>query len=341
MAASRLQQIVAHFLPASKKPPNFHDLNPTFFLPRAENIEPDAPAIVHTSSDGHSIRRNYREWGERTRGLAYYLKAKRYRSVGILLPNTPAFLECIFGIAAAGAMQTGINLRLAKEEIAYILAHSECDLVIVDKEYAHLIDGVSIDVLVDHDTDGDSSPYDIAVRSGIKNDQGWAALSVEHVDEMSVFNISYTSGTTSKPKGCEYTHRGTYLAALGNVIESKLNCQLADGSGRCKYLWTLPMFHALGWTFPYSVTAVRGTHVCLRKIDYAVIWRMLKEEGITHMNAAPTVNTLLVHHEHAARPENEVIVTVAGSAPTAHLIQEMQKLNLTCAVVYGLTETYV
>lgn len=148
--------------------------------------------------------------------------------------------------------------------------------------------------------------------------------------------LAYTSGTTAKPKGVEYTHRGGYLAALGNVIESGLNYH----TGRCRYLWTLPMFHAMGWTFPWAVTAVRGTHYCLRKIDYPLIWRMLKEERITHFNAAPTVNTLLCAATEAAHLPDPVRVTVAASPPTPHLFEQMANLNLHPVHVYGLTETY-
>lgn len=165
--------------------------------------------------------------------------------------------------------------------------------------------------------------------------------------------IPFTSGTTSKPKGVVYTHRGAYLAAMANIVESGLN--LPDG--RCKYLWTLPMlvlyplpcwtlesnrtrFHAVGWTFPWSVCAVRGTHVCLRKIDYPLIWKLLKEEGITHFNAAPTVNTLLCADKDAEVLPRPVRVTVAASPPTAHLFEQMTNLNLLPVHVYGLTETY-
>lgn len=148
--------------------------------------------------------------------------------------------------------------------------------------------------------------------------------------------LAYTSGTTARPKGVEYTHRSSYLAALGNVIESGLNYH----EGRCHYLWTLPMFHAMGWTFPWAVTAVRGTHYCLRKIDYAEIWRLLKTEGITHFNSAPTVNTLLCAAVEAERLPNPVRVTVAASPPTPYLFEQMTKLNLQPVHVYGLTETY-
>lgn len=116
-----------------------------------------------------------------------------------------------------------------------------------------------------------------------------------------------------------FTHRGAYLAAMGNVIESGLNYNV----GRCRYLWTLPLFHAMGWTFPWAITAVRGTHYCLRKIDYPLIWRLLKEEKITHFNAAPTVNTLLCAANEAEKLEQHVRVTVAASPPSGFLFEQM------------------
>lgn len=167
--------------------------------------------------------------------------------------------------------------------------------------------------------------------------KGWADLQNQTVaNEDDMIAIPFTSGTTSKPKGCIYTHRGAYLATLANVIEAGLN--VADG--RSKYLWTLPMFHAMGWTFPWAVCAVRGTHVCLRKIDYPLIWKLLKEEGVTHFCAAPTVNTLLCAAKEAEALPKPVRVTVAASPPTPHLFEKMTGLNLFPVHVYGLTETY-
>lgn len=186
-------------------------------------------------------------------------------------------------------------------------------------------------------------PYNEAVLEGLDHDRetgakGWADLVSQRVaNEDDMIAIPFTSGTTSKPKGVVYTHRGAYLAALANVVESGLN--LPDG-GRCQYLWTLPMFHAVGWTFPWSVCAVRGTHVCLRRIDYPLIWRLLKEQGITHFNAAPTVNTLLCAAAEAEPLPRPVRVTVAASPPTPHLFEQMTRLNLRPVHVYGLTETY-
>ncbi|KAI4240351.1 MAG: hypothetical protein L6R40_005177 [Gallowayella cf. fulva] len=357
---SRISKLAAHFLSTPTSPipraaefehsHNVHTLSPTFFLPRAAAIDPEAEAIYHVTSNGQVLRRTYQETADRAKGLAFYLKKHGYKRVGILCPNTPAFFESIFGIAAASAVNVGVNYRLKEEDITYIFEHANVDAIIVDAEFLPLIEGFakahpSISLLVDDDTDATegelSGPFDEAVSEGLRYDQeqgsrGWAALEAQAGQEQDVIALAYTSGTTAKPKGVEYTHRGSYLAALGNVIESGLNYH----TGRCRYLWTLPMFHAMGWTFPWAVTAVRGTHYCLRKIEYPEIWRLLKNERITHFNAAPTVNTLLCTAKEAERLPEPVRVTVAASPPTPHLFEQMTNLNLHPVHVYGLTETY-
>ncbi|KAL2430361.1 Acetate/butyrate-CoA ligase AAE7, peroxisomal [Exophiala dermatitidis] len=330
---------------------NNHTLSPAFFLPRAAAIEPAAPAIYHRTANNKILRRTYIEFADRARGFAYYLKKKGYKRVGILCTNTPAFLEAVFGIGAAGAVNIAINYRLKQDDIAYIFDHADADAIVVDAEFLHLLDDYkakhpNVPLIVDTDTDAIEGqlcgPFDEAVLEGLQYDisqgaRGWEGLEAQTADEFAVTALAYTSGTTARPKGVEYTHRGGYLAALANVVESGLSYH--DGE-RCKYLWTLPMFHAMGWTFPWAVTAVRGTHYCLRKIDYPEIWRLLKEEGITHYCAAPTVNTLLCADSNAAKLAQPVRVTVAASPPTAHLFEQMTNLNLRPVHVYGLTETY-
>ncbi|KAL9102824.1 MAG: hypothetical protein Q9163_002073 [Psora crenata] len=355
-AQSRLSKLASHFLPSIsassdyKHRHNIHTLSPTIFLPRAAAVEPDAEAIYHITANGRILRRSYQETADRARGLAYFIKIHGYKRVGILCPNTPAFLEAIFGIAAAGAVNVGVNYRLKKEDIAYIFVHSDVDAIIVDAELLPLLDGFrlvnpNVPLIIDADTDategGLSGQFDDAVLVGLKYDaesgsKGWDDLETQTANEEDVIALAYTSGTTAKPKGVELTHRGCYLAALANVIESALNYPM----GRCRYLWTLPMFHVMGWTFPWAVTAVRGTHYCLRKIEYPKIWRLLKDESITHYNAAPTVNTLLCAAKEATKLPNPVHVTVAASPPTSHLFEQMTNLNLHPVHVYGLTETY-
>ena len=374
---SRLQKLASHFLPSSSSSSSsapsssssssapsssssftpsthththhIHHLSPTFFLERAAQIEPSAPAIVHTTSNGQLLRLTYADFASRSLGLAYFLLKHSYSRIAILAPNTPAFLESIFGVGAAGGIHIGVNYRLKHEDIAYILEFGKADLVIVDQEFVGLLDvfksrnpGVRWVVDTDRDVFEGEGEFNRAVQEGWEFDvesggKGWSGLKSMIVDdEDATIAIPFTSGTTSKPKGVEYTHRGSYLAALGNVIESGLNYH----TGRAGYLWTLPMFHAVGWTFPWAVTAVRGTHFCLRKIDYPLIWKLLKSENITHFNAAPTVNTLLCASKVAEKLDRPVRVTVAASPPTAHLFESMTALNLFPVHVYGLTETY-
>ncbi|KAJ5629306.1 Acetate/butyrate--CoA ligase AAE7 peroxisomal [Penicillium herquei] len=352
---ARLSSLLAHITPGQTSASfehnfNRHTLSPTFFLPRAASIEPDAEAIYHVTTDNQILRRTYQETAAHVCGLAYYLKKKGFRRVGILAPNTPAFLESIFAIAAAGAVNVAVKYRLKKDDIAYIFEHGDVDMIIVDKEFEPLLDSYrakhpTIPFLVDYDQYSEASspsgPFGAAIQEGWNydketNQNGWEGLESQAADEDSIIALAYTSGTTARPKGVEYTHRGCYLAALGNVVESGLSFH----NGRAKYLWTLPMFHAMGWTFPWSVTAVRGTHYCLRKIDYPEIWRLLKEEQITHFNAAPTVNTLLCNSPEAEKLSHSVRVTVAASPPTPHLFEQMTDLNLHPVHVYGMTETY-
>ncbi|KAF3922198.1 S-dihydroxybenzoyltransferase [Orbilia brochopaga] len=351
---SRLSQLASQLLPFKDHGHghnhHIHTLSPTFFLPRAASIEPDATAVVHVTVNHKTLRRNYAELADRARGLAYYLKSHGYKRIGILCPNTPAFLESYFGIAAAGGVSVAINYRLKQDDIAYIFDHAEVEAIIVDSEYLPLIakyrESHPKTVIIE-DTDTDAvegqlcGPFDEAVLEGLQIDahsghKGWDGLETQTKDEDSLFSLAYTSGTTARPKGVEYTHRGVYLAALANVVESGLNFH----RGRCKYLWILPMFHATGWTFPWAVTMVRGTHYCLRKIDYPTIWRLLADEGITHFSAAPTVNTLLCNAKEARKLEQPVRIAVAASPPTAHLFQQMTALNLHPVHVYGMTETY-
>ncbi|KAJ5897596.1 hypothetical protein N7504_007884 [Penicillium tannophilum] len=355
-AKSRLSSLLAHLAPNTPAPFehkfNRHTLSPTFFLPRAAAIEPDAEAIYHVTVDNQVLRRSYKETAARTCGLAYYLKKHGFQRVGILATNTPAFLESIFAIAAAGAINVAVNYRLKQDDIAYIFDHGDVDMIIVDKEFEPLLAlyrsrHPNVPFLVDDDKFSEpwgvsgNGDFGTAIQEGWAFDQetgqhGWEGLESQAPDEDSIIALAYTSGTTARPKGVEFTHRGCYLATLANVVESGLNFH----NGRAKYLWTLPMFHAMGWTFPWAVTAVRGTHYCLRKIDYPEIWRLLKEEHITHFNAAPTVNTLLCNAKEAEKLSHSVRVTVAASPPTAHLFEQMTDLNLHPVHVYGMTETY-
>lgn len=269
-----------------------------------------------------------------------------------MAPNTPAHLETLFAASAAGAIVMGVNYRLTKTEIEYILDLGSADLVIVDREFVDLVEpipgvrGVLIDEdVADNEVDRLNCAYGTVVKEGVALSQlvytnGWDGLDSEHVAESATLGLFFTSGTTGNPKAVEYTHRGVYLASLAQIIECKLNCQSSSGTARCTYLWTLPMFHAAGWTFPYAVTAARGTHVCLRRIDVDYVWEVLLREKVTHYSAAPTVNTMLLNSKKAVQLPHEVSVIVAAAPPSAKLFRDMHAHNLMPVHVYGLTETY-
>lgn len=333
-------------------PPNNHELNPTYFLYRSALLEPEAKAIVYRSRTNRYYTRTYAEFAERVKGLAYFFKHNGYKKIAIIAPNTPAHLETMFAATASGGIIEGINYRLTKKEIDYILALGEADLVIVDREFAHLAEEIpgKRRVVIDEDVADDEvdkldCAYGRIVRDGIDLDalqyqKGWDGLYAEDIDENATLGLFFTSGTTGNPKAVEYSHRGVYLAAMAQISESQLNCQDSYGNHRCTYLWTLPLFHAAGWTFPYAVTAVRGTHVLLRRIDVDYIWGLLTRERITHFSAAPTVNTMLLNSKRAQMLKHEVKVIVAAAPPSAKLFGDMISHNLIPVHSYGLTETY-
>lgn len=208
---------------------------------------------MHTNTDAVTLRLSYLEFADRARGLGYFLLKHNFKRVGILAPNTPGFLQSIFGISAAGGVNVAVNYRLKEGDITYILEYAGVDSIIVDAEFLPLLSSFrernpNIPFIIDTDSTSSSSPFDEAIEEGLQEDverggKGWKGFGeVEDEDEM--IAIPFTSGTTAKPKGVVYTHRGAYLAALGNVVESGLNYHV----GRAGYLWTLPMFHAMGWS---------------------------------------------------------------------------------------------
>jgi fatty-acyl-CoA synthase len=305
------------------------ELDPVAFLRRSAAVFPDRTAVVHGDR-----RYPYREFADRSWRLAAALRARgleRGDRVAVLAPNVPALLEAHFGVPAAGGILVAINTRLGRGEIEYILRHSGARILLVDNELAPLVDGSDVpDVVRIDDTGDDTDPYESLLSSVAGSDP----LTIESPsDEEETISINYTSGTTGLQKGVMYTYRGAYLNALGEIIET--------GLGRdAVYLWTLPMFHCNGWCFPWAVTAVAGTHVCLRKVDAGVIWGLLEREGVTHYCGAPTVQTALVNHPLARRLERPVTVAVAGAPPSPTLLAELRALNLQPIHLYGLTETY-
>jgi len=305
------------------------DLTPVSFLDRSALVFPDKLAVVHGDR-----KYTYREFAERVNRLASGLRTlglQKHDRVAFLCPNTPALLEAHFAVPAAGGILVAINTRLNSQEISFILQHSGSKYLFVDSELQSLLEPLAIQdlhvVRID-DTATAEDPYEQFLASAAaERPVSWLE------DEEEDIAIDYTSGSTGNPKGVVYTHRGAYLNALAEVIESGLNSSSV-------YLWTLPMFHCNGWCFTWGVTAVGGTHACLRKVDPDLVWDLFEKEGVTHYNGAPTVHIFLVNHPKAHRVEKQITVTVAGAPPSPTLLEQMNELNLRPVHVYGLTETY-
>jgi fatty-acyl-CoA synthase len=307
---------------------NRTELDPTVFLTRSATLHPDRVAVVHGA-----LRRTYGELEARVNRIASALRGRglqRRDRVAILSPNAPALLEAHFGVPAAGGVLVAINARLSAPEVRAILAHSGARTLLVDAELAAVADDVraGIDVVRIDDTAAPDDPYEQLLAEGDP-----AAPPRVLADEDEPISINYTSGTTGAPKGVVYTHRGAYLNALGEVVEAQLG-------RRPVYLWTLPMFHCNGWCFPWAVAAAGGTQVCLRSVEPGAIWRLLREEGVSHYCGSPTVQIGLVNHADAVRLERPVTALVAAAPPSPTLLARLAELNIEVVHVYGLTETY-
>src|SRR4051812_36745792 len=303
------------------------ELDPVSFLHRSAAVHPERIAVV----DGER-RWTYAELRERVNRMASALRRaglQRHDRVAALCPNVPALLELHHAVPAAGGVLVAINVRLSPGEIRYILEHSGARMLFVGAELEPLIVDPPAGLEIIRVDDGAAGgPYEQLVgRGDAAGVPSWLA------DEEEPIAIDYTSGTTGRPKGVVYTYRGAYLNALGEVIEAELGHDPV-------YLWTLPMFHCNGWCFPWAVTAAGGTHVCLRQLDPASIWRLFHDEGVTHYSGWPTVQTALVHHPEARRVERRVTAMVAGAPPSPTLIARLEELDIRVVHVYGLTETY-
>ena len=305
------------------------ELTPVSFLERSAYVFPDKVAVVH-GERGYT----YRQFEERVNRLGSGLRKAglgKHDRVGFICPNIPAMLEAHYGVPAAGGILVAINIRLGSDEIGYILKHSGTRFLFVDREFEGLVkplDLGGVKVIRVDDTGRPGDPYENFLATGSPAPvESWLE------DEEETICINYTSGTTGRPKGVMYTARGAYLNAVGEILETTMTAET-------RYLWTLPMFHCNGWCFTWGVTAVGGTHVCLRRVDPAAIWNALDHQGVTHYNGAPTVQIGVVNHPQAHRLSQPVTVTVAGAPPSPTLLSRLKELNFRPVHVYGLTETY-
>jgi fatty-acyl-CoA synthase len=305
------------------------ELNPVDFLHRAAYIYPGKTAVV----DGKQ-RHSYRELAERSWRLANALRSASLAKgdrVATLLFNSSAMLEAHFGVPAAGGVLVAVNNRLSAAEIGYILQHSGAKYLLLDTALEPQVqpaDLSGVTVIRIDETGGRGDAYeDFLAGASPSRPASWME------DEEETISINYTSGTTGRPKGVQYTYRGAYLNALNEVIVAGLRTDSV-------YLWTLPMFHCNGWCFPWAVTAVAARHVTMRAVDPELVWDLIDGEGVTHYNGAPTVHLMVINHPRAHRLDRPVTAMVAAAPPSPTLLGRMSELNFHVVHVYGLTETY-
>jgi fatty-acyl-CoA synthase len=325
----------------AKNAANFQPLTPLTFLERAASVFPRRAAIVHGG-----LRRSYAEFYARSRRLASALAAhgiSRNDTVTAMLANTPAMLECHYGVPMRGAVLNTLNTRLDAKILAFTLDHAETKALIVDREFAGVmrdaLRGAKVKPLViDYDDPeykgaGErigTLDYEELVASGDPEFR-WSSPR----DEWDAIALNYTSGTTGNPKGVVYHHRGAALLAQGNVIVSSM-------AKHPVYLWTLPMFHCNGWCFPWSISVVAGTHVCLRQVRAGPIYELIEREGVTHLCGAPIVMSTLLNapaHEKRKLPHVVSFFTAAAPPPEA-VLAAMKEAGFEVTHLYGLTETY-
>lgn len=324
-----------------QNPANHQPLTPLTLLERAARVYPAHTAVIHGKQ-----RVTYAEFYARTRRLASAL-ARRYIGVGdtvsAMLPNVPSMLEAHFGVPMTGAVLHSINTRLDAAIIAFQLDHANSKVLIVDREFSAVVkDALALakvkPLVIDYDDP--EFPQSGAALSEL----GYEALLSEGdpefkwrmpANEWEAITLNYTSGTTGNPKGVVYHHRGAALMCFANTVSTGMQAHPV-------YLWTLPMFHCNGWCFPWSLSTVAGTHVCLRAVRAKAMYDLISEHKVTHMCGAPIVMATLLHAAEADKTPitHQVQFITAGAPPPAALLGAMTTAGFNVTHVYGLTETY-
>jgi fatty-acyl-CoA synthase len=303
---------------------NYVPLSPLSFIERAASVYPNRIAVIYGDQ-----RYTWKETYARSRRLASALARRgvgRGDTVAVMLPNIPPMYEAHFGVPMAGAVLNALNTRLDPEAIAFMIKHGEAKLLIADAEYLPVIGKANLSIPV---IDAEAG-YEALLQEG---DPAYAWQGPK--DEWDAIALNYTSGTTGDPKGVVYHHRGAYLNAICNIVTWGM-------PHHSVYLWTLPMFHCNGWTFPWTMAANAGTNVCLRKVEAAEIFSLIKKHGVTHYCGAPIVHSTLINapDEMKAGITHKVSGMVAAAAPPAAMIEGAERMGFDITHVYGLTEVY-
>ena len=324
-----------------RNPANYAPLSPIPLLERAASVFPDRPSVVHGAR-----RYTWSETWTRARRLGSALAQRgigKGDTVAAMLPNIPEMFECHFGVPLTGAIFNALNTRLDAATIAFVLNHGEAKILIADREYAPIVEsaleriGRTITVIDVDDPEYDGAgallgetTYDDFIAGGDPAYEGR-----EPDDEWDAISLNYTSGTTGNPKGVVYSHRGAYIGAIGNPMTWSMPQHPV-------YLWTLPMFHCNGWTFPWALPAVAGTSVCLRNVSAGAIYEAIAEEGVTHFCGAPVVLNLIVNApEEERRPfDRQVEIMTAAAPPPPAVLERIEAMGFRVTHVYGLTEVY-
>ena len=324
-----------------RNPANYAPLSPIPLLERAASVFPDRPSVVHGAR-----RYTWSETWTRARRLGSALAQRgigKGDTIAAILPNIPEMFECHFGVPLTGAIFNALNTRLDAATIAFVLNHGEAKILIADREYAPIVAsaleriGRTITVIDVDDPEYDGAgallgetTYDDFIAGGDPAYEGR-----EPDDEWDAISLNYTSGTTGNPKGVVYSHRGAYIGAIGNPMTWSMPQHPV-------YLWTLPMFHCNGWTFPWALPAVAGTSVCLRNVSAGAIYEAIAEEGVTHFCGAPVVLNLVVNaSEEERRPlDRQVEIMTAAAPPPPAVLERIEAMGFRVTHVYGLTEVY-
>ena len=327
-----------------KSAANYQQLSPLGFIERAAAVYPDHPAMIHGS-----IRRTWSETFTRTQQLASALVKRgigQGDTVAVMGANTPETFECHFGVPVTGAVLNALNVRLDAENIAFILDHGEAKVLITDSEFSPTVEkALSLckanPIVIDID---DPMAEHTAESGKLLGEMDFEAFLAEGddsfpwaqpADEWQAISLNYTSGTTGDPKGVVYHHRGAYLNAMGNVVSWSMPHHPV-------YLWTLPMFHCNGWCFPWTLAALAGTSVCLRKVSGANIYAAIDEHKVSHFCGAPIVLSFVINATaEEKRPfDHKVHAMTAAAPPPASVLAGMKREGFDVTHVYGLTETY-